>query len=125
LRYQAGISGRGAPRANLHVRAIESDARFTTIVIRLINSGFYLAEERPGLISGRRFDGLPLFQAERSTAAAIHTAVVCFAHGRFFARWNSSSADEFLGASFDRARPRESMAPPLPCVYVVSTIHGF
>src|ERR1700690_3593298 len=38
-------------------------ARFTTIVILLINAGFYLAEELPGLIGGNGATGLPLFQA--------------------------------------------------------------
>lgn len=38
-------------------------ARFTTMMILLINAGFYLAEELPGLLSGGASTGLPLFQA--------------------------------------------------------------
>src|SRR6202171_766937 len=61
IKLQAPAAARRAPAEILG--GLIPHARFTTIVILLINAGFYLAEELPGLISGAGGRGLPLFPA--------------------------------------------------------------
>lgn len=47
-------------------------ARFTTMMILLINAGFYLAAELPGLLFGSGSTGLPVFQAGAKFGPYIH-----------------------------------------------------
>jgi rhomboid protease GluP len=102
-------------------------ARFCTIVILLINAGFYLAEELPGLISGNGSTGLPLFQAGAKYGPAIHDGqwwrllTAGFLHGGILHLLMNSWVLFDLGAATEESYGTSRFL----VFYFVSTITGF
>jgi rhomboid protease GluP len=102
-------------------------ARFTTIVILLINAGFYLAEELPGLISGSGSTGLPLFQAGAKYGPAIHDGqwwrllTAGFLHGGILHLLMNSWVLFDLGPQVNQAFG----TPRFLTIYFVSSVTGF
>jgi len=102
-------------------------AQFCTVVILLINAGFYLAEELPGLISGNGATALPLFQAGAKFGPAIQDGqwwrllTAGFLHGGILHLLMNSWVLFDLGAATE-----ESYGTSRYLVfYFVSTIVGF
>src|SRR5579872_6832821 len=101
-------------------------ARFTTIVILLINAGFYLAEQLPQVIQNGA-SGLPLFQAGAKYGPAIHDGqwwrllTAGFLHGGILHLLMNSWVLFDLGAATEEAYGTSRYV----VFYVVSTITGF
>src|SRR6476660_7988923 len=70
IKWQAPVPPRRPP-ADL-LGGLIPHARFTTVVILLINAGLYLAEALPGLIAGNDATGLPLSLAGAKIGPYIH-----------------------------------------------------
>jgi rhomboid protease GluP len=125
IKLQAPAAARRAPAEILG--GLIPQARFTTIVILLINAGFYLAEELPGLISGAGAKGLPLFQAGAKFGPLIQEGqwwrlvTAGFLHGGILHLLMNSWVLFDLGAATE-----ESYGTSRYLVfYFVSTITGF
>jgi rhomboid protease GluP len=101
-------------------------ARFTTIVILLINAGFYLAEELPGLIQNGAA-GLPIFQAGAKFGPYIHEGqwwrllTAGFLHGGILHLLMNSWVLFDLGAATEEAYGTSRYL----VIYFLSTITGF
>jgi rhomboid protease GluP len=102
-------------------------ARFTTVVILLINAGFYLAEALPGLISGSAARGLPLFEAGAKYGPAIRDGqwwrllTAGFLHGGILHLLMNSWVLFDLGAATEESYGTNRFL----VFYFVSTITGF
>jgi rhomboid protease GluP len=102
-------------------------ARFTTTMILLINAGFYLAEELPGLISGGSATGLPLFQAGAKIGPYIQAGqwwrliTAGFLHGGILHLLMNSWVLFDLGAQTEESYGTNRFL----VFYFVSTITGF
>ena len=102
-------------------------ARFTTIMILLINAGFYLAAELPGLISGSGATGLPLFAAGAKIGPYIREGqwwrllTAGFLHGGILHLLMNSWVLFDLGAQTEESYGTNRYL----VFYVVSTITGF
>jgi len=101
-------------------------ARFTTIVILLINAGFYLAEELPGLLHSGSV-GLPIFQAGAKFGPYIHEGqwwrliTAGFLHGGILHLLMNSWVLFDLGAATEEAYGTSRYL----VIYLLSTITGF
>jgi rhomboid protease GluP len=125
IKLQAPAAARRAPAEILG--GLIPHARFTTIVILLINAGFYLAEELPGLISGPGARGLPLSLAGAKIGPYIQEGqwwrllTAGFLHGGILHLLMNSWVLFDLGAAVE-----ESYGTSRYLVfYFVSTITGF
>lgn len=102
-------------------------ARFTTVMILLINAGFYLAEALPGLLSGGGSAGLPLFQAGAKFGPYIHEGqwwrliTAGFLHGGILHLLMNSWVLFDLGAQTEESYGTHRYL----VFYFVSTITGF
>jgi rhomboid protease GluP len=125
IKLQAPAAARRAPAQILG--GLIPHARFTTIVILLINAGFYLAEELPGLISGAGAKGLPLFQAGAKFGPFIQEGqwwrllTAGFLHGGLMHLLMNSWVLFDLGAATEESYGTNRYL----LFYVVSTITGF
>jgi rhomboid protease GluP len=101
-------------------------ARFTTIVILLINAGFYLAQDLPGWIQTGAA-GLPIFQAGAKIGPLIQQGqwwrllTAGFLHGNFLHILMNSWVLFDLGAATEEAYGTSRYL----VFYFVSTITGF
>lgn len=102
-------------------------AHFTTVMILLINAGFYLAEELPGLLSGGASAGLPLFQAGAKFGPYIQAGqwwrlvTAGFLHGGILHLLMNSWVLFDLGAQTEESYGTSRFL----VIYFVSTITGF
>jgi len=124
IKLQAPAAARRAP-ADL-LGGLIPHARFTTIVILLINAGFYLAEELPGLIQNGSA-GLPIFQAGAKFGPYIHEGqwwrllTAGFLHGGILHLLMNSWVLFDLGAATEEAYGTSRYL----VIYFLSTITGF
>ena len=125
VKLQAPAAARRAP-ADL-LGGLIPHARFTTIVILLINAGLYLAEALPGLIAGNDATGLPLSLAGAKIGPYIHAGqwwrllTAGFLHGGILHLLMNSWVLFDLGAATEEAYGTSRYL----VFYVVSTITGF
>src|SRR5665213_2836173 len=125
INLQAPAIARRAPSDMLG--GLLHHAHFTTIVILLINAGFYLAEALPGLISGSGATGLPLFQAGAKYGPAIQDGqwwrllTAGFLHGGILHLLMNSWVLFDLGAATEESYGTNRFL----VIYVLSTITGF
>jgi len=102
-------------------------ARFTTVVILLINAGLYLAESLPGLISGSDATGMPLSNAGAKFGPYIQAGqwwrllTAGFLHGGIFHLLMSSWVLFDLGAATEESYGTSRFL----VFYFASTITGF
>jgi rhomboid protease GluP len=102
-------------------------ARFTTVVILLINAGFYLAEYLPGLISGSDATGMPLSNAGAKFGPYIHAGqwwrlvTAGFLHGGILHLLMNSWVLFDLGAATEEAYGTSRFL----VIYLLSTVTGF
>jgi rhomboid protease GluP len=124
IKLQAPAAARRAP-ADL-LGGLIPHARFTTMVILLINAGFYLAEELPGLIQNGAA-GLPIFQAGAKFGPYIHQGqwwrllTAGFLHGGILHLLMNSWVLFDLGAATEEAYGTSRYL----VIYFLSTITGF
>ena len=124
IKLQAPAAARRAP-ADL-LGGLIPHARFTTILILLINAGFYLAEELPGLIQNGAA-GLPIFQAGAKFGPLIQQGqwwrllTAGFLHGGILHLLMNSWVLFDLGAATEEAYGTSRYL----VIYVLSTITGF
>ena len=124
IKLQAPAAARRAP-ADL-LGGLIPHARFTTILILLINAGFYLAEELPGLIQNGSA-GLPIFQAGAKFGPYIHEGqwwrllTAGFLHGGILHLLMNSWVLFDLGAATEEAYGTSRYL----VIYFLSTITGF
>ena len=124
IKLQAPAAARRVP-ADL-LGGLIPHARFTTIVILLINAGFYLAEELPGLIQNGSA-GLPIFQAGAKFGPYIHEGqwwrllTAGFLHGGILHLLMNSWVLFDLGAATEEAYGTSRYL----VIYFLSTITGF
>lgn len=125
IKLQAPAAARRAPAEILG--GLIPHARFTTIVILLINAGFYLAEELPGLISGSGATGLPIFQAGAKFGPFIQQGqwwrliTAGFLHGGILHLLMNSWVLFDLGAATEESYGTSRFL----VFYFVSTVTGF
>ncbi len=125
IKLQAPATARRAPADILG--GLIPHARFTTFVILLINAGFYLAEELPGLISGSGVTDPRLALAGAKVGYYIHQGqwwrllTAGFLHGGAFHLLMNSWVLFDLGAETEEAYGTSRYL----VFYVVSTITGF
>jgi len=102
-------------------------ARFTTVVILLINAGLYLAESLPGLISGSDATGMPLSNAGAKFGPYIQAGQLWrlltagFLHGGIFHLLMNSWVLFDLGAATEESYGTSRFL----VFYFASTITGF
>jgi len=102
-------------------------ARFTTVVILLINAGLYLAESLPGLISGSDATGMPLSNAGAKFGPYIQAGqwwrllTAGFLHGGIFHLLMNSWVLFDLGAATEESYGTSRFL----VFYFASTITGF